>query len=255
MRIFLQLSYDGTPFNGWQVQPDRPSVQETLEQAFETVLHTHVKVTGAGRTDTGVHARTMVAHADIPDDFKGDPAAMRRLHGALGGICRPAIAIHALTPVADDAHARFDATARTYRYMMHTAENPFIRSLSWRAPADLDFDAMNRAAALVIGRRDFTSFSKLHTDTKTNICDVTTCRMVRQGPTSWYLEIRADRFLRNMVRAVTGTLVDIGRHKHAPEHVAEVIAAMDRAAAGTSMPAHALYLWDIEYPYYQTIQI
>ena len=255
MRIFLQLSYDGAPFNGWQVQPDRPSVQETLEQAFETVLHTHVKVTGAGRTDTGVHARTMVAHADIPDDFKDDPAAMRRLHGAIGGICRPAIAIHALTPVADDAHARFDATARTYRYMMHTAENPFIRSLSWRAPADLDFDAMDRAAALVVGRRDFTSFSKLHTDTKTNICDVTTCRMVRQGHTSWYLEIRADRFLRNMVRAVTGTLVDIGRHKHAPGHVAEVIAAMDRAAAGTSMPAHALYLWDIEYPYYQTIQI
>lgn len=255
MRVFLQLSYDGKPFNGWQIQPDRPSVQETLEQALEMVLHMHVKVTGAGRTDTGVHARTMVAHADIPDDFARDTAAMRRLHGSLSGICRPSIAIHAITAVHADAHARFDATARTYRYMMHTAENPFIRNLSWHAPADLDFEAMNQGAALVIGRKDFTSFSKLHTDTKTNICDVSVCRMVRQGPTAWFLEIRADRFLRNMVRAVTGTLVDVGRHKHAPEHVAEVIAAMDRSAAGTSMPAHALYLWDIEYPYYQTIQI
>lgn len=255
MRVFIQLSYDGTPFNGWQIQPDRPSVQETLEQAFEMVLHTHIKVTGAGRTDTGVHARTMVAHADIPDDFGHDATAMRRLHGSLSGICRPAIAIHALTPVADDAHARFDATARTYRYMMHTVENPFVRNLSWRAPADLDFEAMNRAAALIVGRRDFTSFSKLHTDTKTNICDVSVCRMVRQSPSSWYLEIRADRFLRNMVRAVTGTLVDVGRHKYAPEYVAEIIAAQNRGAAGTSMPAHALYLWDIEYPYYQIIQI
>ena len=241
------MSYDGKPFNGWQIQPDRPSVQETLEQALEMVLHTHVKVTGAGRTDTGVHARTMVAHADIPDDFARDTAAMRRLHGSLSGICRPSIAIHAITAVHADAHARFDATARTYRYMMHTAENPFIRNLSWHAPADLDFEAMNQGAALVIGRKDFTSFSKLHTDTKTNICDVTVCRMVRQGPTAWFLEIRADRFLRNMVRAIVGTLVDVGRGKITLAEFDHIISCKDRCSAGDSMPGHALALVRIDY--------
>ena len=168
---------------------------------------------------------------------------------SLNSLCGRNIAIRSIRPVAADAHARFDATERTYRYFAHTAKNPFLGDLSWQAPASLDFEAMNEAALTLIGRRDFTSFSKLHTDVKTNICDLRTAAWKRIDDERWYFEISADRFLRNMVRAVVGTLVDIGRHKTNLEDLRRILEAKDRCAAGTSMPGTPLFLWEVKYPY------
>ncbi len=253
-RHFIQLSYNGASFNGWQIQPDRPSVQQKIQDALRIVTRTDIAVTGAGRTDTGVHARMMIAHADLPDTYN-DPFRREGLRRALCGLCRPHIAIQAITPVAKDAHARFDATERTYRYFIHTAEDPFLSDRSWLTHATLDFDAMQQAAVLLVGRRDYTSFSKLHTDTKTNICDIRRAQWQQTSSTQWYFEISADRFLRNMVRAITGTLVDIGRDKMAPHCILDVIGRLDRSAAGESMPAHALFLWDIKYPDFKPLQL
>ncbi|MDE6526099.1 MAG: tRNA pseudouridine(38-40) synthase TruA [Muribaculaceae bacterium] len=243
MRFFVELSYRGEPFHGWQIQPGAVSVQEVIEKALSTIARHPVPVTGAGRTDAGVNARRMIAHFDydsVPD------AAMLR---ALDSLCGRDIAIHSIRRVKDDAHARFDATARTYRYFVTTRKNPFARELAWKAPATLDFDAMNEAARLIIGRRDFTSFSKLHTDVKTNICDLREARWHRiDDEGAWYFEITADRFLRNMVRAVVGTLVDVGRGKMKPEDIITILDRRDRCAAGTSMPGGALFLWDVAYP-------
>ena len=249
MRVFLELCYKGAGFHGWQIQPSDISVQETIEKAMATLLRQPVAVTGAGRTDTGVNAMTMVAHADIPDDTD-----LARLVKSLNALCRPNIAFRSATRVHDVAHARFDATSRTYRYFVHTTPDPFVAELSWLAPPGIDFDAMNRAAQLLIGKRDYTSFAKLHADTKTNICDIHQAQWVKVAPTKYYFEITADRFLRNMVRAVVGTLVDIGRGKYAPESILDTIARMDRCAAGTSMPAHPLFLWDVTYPYFTSSQ-
>lgn len=248
MRYLMSLSYDGTPYHGWQRQPGDTSVQETLERALGILLRRPTALTGAGRTDTGVHARCMIAHFDTDADLHSDAAEKDRFLYRLNAIVQPSVAIHDILPApGPEAHARFDATARTYRYLVHTVPDPFAqRSLYMhRAP---DFEAMNRAAQYLLGRQDFTSFSKLHTDTKSNICTVTRARWHRYGPAHWYLSITADRFLRNMVRAVTGTLLEVGRGA-APEHVLHVLAAMDRRAAGTSMPAKALSLWHIDYPY------
>lgn len=241
MRFFLDISFLGAPFHGWQVQPGEVTVQGTIEAALATLLRHPVAVTGAGRTDAGVNARQMIAHVDL--DREPDAAFMR----SLNSLCGRAIAIRSIRRVADGAHARFDATQRTYRYFAHTAKNPFIESLSWQAPPTLDFDAMNRAAALILGRRDFTSFSKLHTDVKTNICDLRAAAWHRIDDERWYFEISADRFLRNMVRAVVGTLVEVGRHKITPEGVLDILDAKDRCSAGTSMPASPLFLWEVDY--------
>jgi len=241
MRYFMRMQYCGAPYVGWQVQPNGPTVQGVLEDALGKLLRQKVGVTGAGRTDTGVNARCMVAHFDSDAEVPAD--AVRRLNAMVGRD----IAVERIWRVADDAHARFDATERTYRYYVTTAKTPFFHRLSWQAPPALDFDAMNRAAALLLGRRDFTSFSKLHTQVKTNICDLRCARWVEEYPGVWYFEITADRFLRNMVRAVVGTLVDVGRGKLAPEAIAGILERRDRCAAGTSMPAHALYLWDVKY--------
>ncbi len=246
MRWFMRLSYRGAAYHGWQVQPGDVSVQGTIEGALSTLLRQPTAVTGAGRTDAGVNARLMVAHVDLPDGFDPREGVFLR---SLNSICGRDIAIYSFAPVAADAHARFDATERSYRYFVHTVKNPFTGDLSWQAPPTLDFAAMNEAAALIIGRRDFTSFSKLHTDVKTNICDLRRAVWTDMGEGRYYFEIAADRFLRNMVRAVVGTLVDVGRHKMAPEAILDVLERKDRCAAGTSMPAGPLFLWNIEYPY------
>lgn len=204
-------------------------------------------IVGAGRTDAGVNARMMIAHLDLDSELTCEDS--RRIVSALNAMIGRNIAVYGLHRVHDDAHARFDATSRTYRYYASLKKSPFTHDLTWQAPPTLDFDAMNAAASLMIGRRDFTSFSKLHTDTLTNICDLRVARWVRQDDEISYFEITADRFLRNMVRAVVGTLVDVGRGKMAPEAVMEIIDRKDRCAAGTSMPGHALFLWDITYPY------
>lgn len=191
----------------------------------------------------------MIAHLDLPDDFKVDKDGGKFLRG-LNTLVGRDIAIYSLRPVAACAHARFDATARSYRYFAHRGKNPFVGRQSWQAPDSLDFDRMNAAAALLPGRRDFTSFSKLHTDVKTNICDLRAAKWIADGEGRWYFEITADRFLRNMVRAVVGTLVDVGRGRMAPETVLDILERHDRCAAGTSMPAEALFLWRVDYPYY-----
>ncbi len=251
MRYFMELAYRGAPYHGWQVQPGAVTVQEVLELALGTITRApggRVAVTGAGRTDAGVNARKMVAHLDLPDDCRPEPGSHAFLRG-LNSICGPDIAVYSLTPVAPEAHARFDARERTYRYFAHTVKDPFAGRLSWQAPPGLDFEAMNRAAEHILGCRDFTSFSKLHTDVKTNICTVTAAAWhpIEDRPGHWYFEITADRFLRNMVRAVVGTLVEVGRGKLTPEGVARIIEARDRCAAGTSMPGEALFLWDVKY--------
>ncbi len=245
MRWFMTLSYRGAPFHGWQRQPGDVSVQSTIEDALATLVREPVPVTGAGRTDAGVNARMMVAHLDLPDCI--DPREARFVR-ALNSLVGRDIAIQSFRAVASDSHARFDASERSYRYFVHTSKSPFTGGLSWYAPNGLDFEAMNAAAAMLTGRRDFTSFAKLHSDVKTNICDLRCAVWHRIDSSNWYFEIAADRFLRNMVRAVVGTLVEIGRGKRSPEWVADVLECRDRCAAGTSMPAEALFLWSVEYP-------
>ena len=244
MRYFIDLAYRGAPFHGWQIQPGDVSVQGTLEQALGVLLRQPVPVVGAGRTDAGVNARLMVAHVDLPDGF--DPCAGTFLR-SLNSLTGPDIAIFSFRPVAPDAHARFDATEREYRYFVHTRKDPFAGGLSWQAPADFDFEAMNRAGSLLLGRRDFSSFAKLHTDVKTNICHIKHARWVQVGPDYWRFEITADRFLRNMVRAIVGTLLDVGRGRLDLEGFRKVITEENRCRAGESVPAHGLSLVDVAY--------
>lgn len=249
-RYFMTLSYCGASFHGWQSQPNAVSVQSAIESAMSLVLRHRVGITGAGRTDTGVNARRMVAHFDLPLTY--DTGIVDRLPRALNAIVGPDIAIESVREVHNDAHARFDAVSRTYHYYTHTHRSPFLNRFSWQEPPGLDFDMMNDAARLLIDTADFTSFAKLHSDAKTNICRLTEARWIPakiEGEQAHVFVISADRFLRNMVRAVVGTLVDVGRHKLSLDDFAAVIAARDRCAAGTSMPPHPLFLWDVKYPY------
>ena len=240
----MRLSYRGAGFHGWQIQPNDNSVQQTVEQAMATVLRRPVSITGAGRTDTGVNARMMVAHFDVDTPIADTAMLVRSLNGIVGRD----IAIYTIFPVHDDAHARFDATSRTYKYFVHTLKSPFLYPLSWQCRPDLDFDLMNQAADRIMDYRDFTSFSKLHTDVKTNNCLVTRAQWDRVGE-QWVFTITADRFLRNMVRAVVGTLVEVGLHRITIDDFCRIIEQRDRCKAGTSMPPHPLFLWDITYPY------
>lgn len=246
MRCFIDLAYRGAAYHGWQVQPGQVTVQQVIEQSLQRLLGRPVPIVGAGRTDAGVNARRMIAHVDFDDDFDSSSPTFLR---SLNALCGRDIAIRAIRAVHEDAHARFDATARTYRYFVHTAKDPFAGELSWQAPPLLDFDAMNSAAQCLLGRRDFTSFSKLHTDVKTNICDLRAAAWHQTDDVHWYFEITADRFLRNMVRAVVGTLVDVGRHKISEAGLIDILEARDRCAAGTSMPGGPLFLWDVAYDY------
>lgn len=255
MRYFIELSYDGTAYHGWQIQPNGASVQETLQQALKMLLREDVAVTGAGRTDAGVHAAMMVAHFDIEDPLPTPPVregsarqtACDYLVYRLNGVLPHDIAIHKIYPVADDMHARFSARARTYYYYVHTRKSPFLRDRSWRLVSTPDFEAMNRAAATLMEYEDFTSFSKLNTDTKTNICHVTAARWVQLSAYEWRFEITADRFLRNMVRAIVGTLMEVGRGTLTIDGFRQVIERKDRCAAGDSVPARGLFLQDIKY--------
>lgn len=239
----MHLAYNGNGFSGWQIQPGESTVQGTIEDALSRVLRRPTGITGAGRTDTGVNARMMIAHFDC--DSPLPPTLVRSLNAMIG----PKIAIYDIRPVADDAHARFDAISRTYHYYAVTRKSPFAYPYSWPAPPTLDFNAMNAAAEYLLGCQDFTSFSKLHTQVKTNICTITEARWEQCDTHAWCFTITADRFLRNMVRAIVGTLVDVGRGKIRPEAIADIIAKRNRCSAGTSMPPQALFLWNIAYPY------
>lgn len=244
-RYFMKLAYRGANFHGWQSQPNAVSVQSTIEDALTTIMRTPIKITGAGRTDTGVNARMMIAHFDVEQPLPSPEGIVKALNSLVG----KEIAIYSIYPVHDDVHARFDATSRTYHYYAHTDKSPFLYPLSWQAPANLNFELMNKAAEILLGIDDFTSFAKLHTDVKTNICNVTYAKWEQISENQWMFVITADRFLRNMVRAVVGTLVDVGRGKITLQQFSDIIAAKNRCAAGTSMPAHALFLWDVTYPY------
>lgn len=246
MRYFIRLAYNGAPFHGWQVQPHDNSVQEALEKALSTLLKKPTPVTGAGRTDTGVNAAMMIAHFDTDGPIGHIPSLLRSLNGIVGQF----IAVYRIFPVAEDAHARFDATSRTYKYFVHTTKSPFLNAFSWQCRPSLDFTMMNEAASHLTRYADFTSFSKLHTDVKTNNCKVTHAKWVpMEEDGRWVFTVTANRFLRNMVRAIVGTLVDVGTHKITVEQFCDIIERKDRCLAGQSMPANALFLWNITYPY------
>lgn len=255
MRYFIELSYDGTAYHGWQIQPNGESVQGVLQRALSTLMRQEVAVTGAGRTDAGVHAALMVAHVDLTAPLPTPPSREGRdaqsaedyLVYRLNGMLPADIAIHRIYPVADDAHARFSARARTYYYYVHTRKSPFLRDRSWRLVSTPDFEAMNRAAELLLEYEDFTSFSKINTDTKTNICHVSSARWVQLSDHEWRFEITADRFLRNMVRAIVGTLMEVGRGQLSLDGFRRVIEQQDRCAAGDSVPARGLFLQNVEY--------
>ena len=252
MRYFIQLSYDGTGYHGWQVQPNGVSVQEVLQKALSTLLRQPTEVTGAGRTDAGVHASMMVAHFDWPAAHEGEgceemPLDCTQLTYKLNRLLPPDVAVQAVRPVGPEMHARFSATRRTYHYYIHTHKDPFLRGYSWQVNVPLDFALMNEAAQVLLEYSDFTSFSKTGTDVKTNICQLTEARWEQLKPGEWRFTASANRFLRNMVRAIVGTLVEVGRHRMTISQMRHAIEAKDRQRAGESVPGHALYLTNIEY--------
>ena len=242
MRYFVTLSYDGTRFHGWQVQPNGISVQEELQRALSLLLRADIQVTGAGRTDAGVHARMMVAHFD----FDGE-VDCKQLVYKLNRLLPHDIAIQKVEPVNNEMHARFSATSRTYFYYIHTEKSPFECRYSCELHYPLDFNLMNQAAALLLDYEDFGAFCKSHADVKTTLCKVTCAQWHQVSPSKWYFEITANRFLRNMVRAVVGTLIEVGRGRMTLDDFRKVIEGKRRTEAGESMPGNALFLQEIKY--------
>lgn len=245
MRYFITLSYDGTRYHGWQIQPNGISVQETLQQCLTTLLRQPTEIVGAGRTDAGVHASMMVAHFDTDRHLSTEE--LRQLVYRLNKMLPPDIAVQKAEPVCDDMHARFSATSRTYHYFIHTQKSPFHRHYSWYVYGGLDFPLMNEAAKVLLEYTDFTSFSKVNTDTKTNLCTISKAVWEEQEPGVWRFTITANRFLRNMVRAIVGTLVEVGRGKITTEDFRHIIEQKNRCSAGESVPGNALFLVDIKY--------
>ena len=242
MRYFITFSYDGTAYHGWQIQPHSVTVQEELQKALSTLMRKPMEVVGAGRTDTGVHARKMIAHFDH-DEVVDCPQLVYKLNKLLPRD----IAVQHVEPVADDMHARFSAKSRTYHYYVHLDKNPFLRSYSWQVYGNPDFELMNRAARVLMEYKDFTSFSKVNTDTKTNDCTITEARWDRVGEDQWRFTVTANRFLRNMVRAIVGTLMEVGRGRMTIDQLRSVIEAKDRCRAGDSVPGNALFLVEVLY--------
>ena len=253
MRYFIRFSYRGTQYQGSQIQPDAPTVQGELERALSLVMRKPVSVYFAGRTDAGVHASEMWGHCDLPCEELSDDR-IANLPFRLNGILPPDIAVQELVEVCDNAHARFDATARTYEYRITFRKDPFHIDTRTRVRKNLDIDRMNTAAQSLLGRQDFQSFSRTRTDVKTFFCDISEARWTidKTAPDGSVEEatftITANRFLRNMVRAIVGTLFEIGYGKRPVESMQEVIAARDRRAAGESAPAEGLFLTHITYP-------
>lgn len=243
MRYFIEFSYHGSPFFGYQIQPNQRSVQQELEKALSTLLRSPIKTTGAGRTDTGVHAKQMFAHFDYEA-----PISDHLLY-QLNSFLPHSIAIKRIFQVKDDFHARFSAKYRTYEYYIALEKNPFSEELAWqhwRRP--LDVDKMNEACKILFEYDDFESFSKVGGDNKTTICRIFHAQWLRKG-NELIFSISADRFLRNMVRAIVGTMVEIGSGKILPEDIRKIIEAKNRNAAGSSVPAHGLFLVEVGYDF------
>jgi tRNA pseudouridine38-40 synthase len=244
-RYFLELAFNGTAYRGWQFQPAAPSVQAELERALRFALHLQkVSAVGCGRTDTGVHATRYFAHFDVPDDRVLD----QRFVYSLNSLLPRDIAVYRIIPVGDKDHARFSATERGYAYRIHIEKDPFLRDRSHPMRPPLDVVAMNQACKLLVGRQDFSSFCKAGSDAKTMLCDVRQA-VWTQVPNGYLFRIKADRFLRNMVRAVVGTCLRIGKGQQFASHMADVLEAHDRHAAGRSAPACGLYLEHVVYPF------
>lgn len=243
-RYFIHLAYNGTAYCGWQTQPGLPTVQQTLEQALSTLLRQPIAVVGCGRTDSGVHASDFYAHFD----HSAPSLDTSQLSFKLNNLLPTDIAIHRIFPVAPNAHARFDATARTYQYHTSTLRLPFAIGQYCRLYFNPDIDLMNQAAQLLLQYDDFTSFAKLHTQVKTNICHLSEAHWDRVGD-QLVFTIRSNRFLRNMVRSITGTLLDVGRGKLDLDGLRHIVEQRDRSAAGVSMPACGLFLTRVEYPF------
>ncbi len=244
MRYFAELKYDGAAYCGWQRQPDQQTVQQTLERALSTLLRTSTEVVGAGRTDTGVNASYYVAHFDVAEPI----ADIRQLLRKLDFLLPPDIAVSSLTLVSDAAHARFSAREREYRYFIEPHKNPFTRGGSWQYYVPLDVVRMNEAAAMLLEFDDFTSFAKLNSNNHTNICHVRRADWIIEPSGTLCFTIRADRFLRNMVRAIVGTLVDVGRGRYSPEEFRAIIASRDLSQSSAGAPAQGLFLSDVSYP-------
>lgn len=242
-RYFIYLSYNGKNYCGWQIQPNGISIQQRLEETLSTLLRKETEVVGAGRTDAGVHARLMVAHFDSPSPI----ADTNFLGEKMNRFLPKDIAVHKIVKVKPDAHARFDALSRTYNYILTQKKNPFNFEFAYFYPSKLNFEQMNEACLALFNYTDFTSFSKLHTDVKTNNCTIYKAEW-KQSDDCWIFTIKANRFLRNMVRAIVGTLLDVGRGKLTIDEFCRIIEAKNRCKAGSSVPGHALYLTDIEYP-------
>jgi tRNA pseudouridine38-40 synthase len=241
LRYFIELSYDGSPFVGWQRQPTGDSVQSCLEDALKTLLQKPISVVGAGRTDAGVHARQLFAHVDLDDKVD------QNLKFRLNKLLPKEIAVNSILAVADDAHARFDATGRRYSYHITTQKDPFLEKRSYYFSKSSDIELMNQAATVMLDHDDFKCFSKSRTDVKTYLCDIQVAYWEQNGSDLVFF-IQANRFLRNMVRAIVGTLIEVGLKKISIDHFKSILQSRDRSKAGYSVPAHGLYLEKVYYP-------
>ncbi len=239
----VDLSYDGTDYCGFQRQLRQKSVQQTIEEALRVMLQNpDINVVGCGRTDTGVHAKHYVLHFETLKQIDCEIILYKANRYLPNNI-----SFQQIESTTDDFHARYSARKRTYRYYFHFEKNPFKDKFSLYLPNSLNILKMKESLKYFLGKQDFTSFSKLHTTVKSNVCNITHLEIVEYGKNEYYFEISADRFLRNMVRAITGTLVDIGMEKYEPETIKEIISKKDRRVAGKSVEAKGLFLWDVRY--------
>jgi len=239
-RYFIQLSYDGTTFHGWQIQPNAKSIQETLNFALSTITRQEIYVVGCGRTDTGVHASQFYAH------FESEEIELEPVCYKVNRMLPPQIAVQRIFKVAKDTHARFSATSRIYEYRITMAKNPFLVHRAYELREEMDIALMNKAGEMCQDFTDFSSFAKA-SDVKTNLCDLHYARWERKDEMILF-EVKANRFLRNMVRSMVGTIIEIGRKRVSLEQFEKIVESKNRSKAGYSVPAHGLYLKEIGYP-------
>lgn len=242
MRYFIELQYDGGAYCGWQRQPEQPTVQGVIEEALTKLLRRPTEIVGAGRTDTGVNASFYVAHFDSEEAIDCGHIAHK-----LNAMLAHDIAIKRIYEVADGLHARFDAIEREYTYLLSPVKSPFRRHSAWICYYQLDVEKMNEAAKVLLATEDFTTFAKLNSNNKTNICHVSHAEWVVESDGTLRFTIRADRFLRNMVRAIVGTLVDVGRGRYTVEEFAEIVASRDLSRASSGAPPQGLFLSNVKY--------
>jgi len=243
-RYFLQVSYNGTAYHGWQIQDNAITVQQVLNEKLSIILQEKINATGAGRTDTGVHAKFFMVHFDTKKAILDSALFIDKMNKLLP----KDIAVYQLFKVHNEANTRFDAVSRTYEYRIIRKKNPFLTDLAWNYRVSLNMDLMNQAAKILFEYQDFTSFSKTGTQVKTNNCKIYEAQWFESDNNLLIFKIKADRFLRNMVRAITGTLMDVGMGKISLDDFRKIIESKNRSNAGFSVPAHGLFLTGIEYP-------